>query len=100
MENRLHISLYTLFQVQLSGEIRVVHGAGYGSRWASNSHYDGTQLAGYFDMGLTCSHRFVMKHGELSLRGDIKNILNQQYEIVGNYPMPGVSYQFVVNYKF
>lgn len=78
----------------------VVHGVGYGSRWASNSHYDGTRLDGYFDMGLTCSHRFVMKHGEFSLRGDIKNILNQQYEIVGNYPMPGVSYQFVVNYKF
>lgn len=78
----------------------VVHGEGCSSRWATNSHYEGTQLKGYWDMGLTLSRAFQLCHGQVLLRGDIKNLLDQQYEIVGNYPMPGISYQFAINYKF
>ena len=78
----------------------VMHGAGCSSRWATNSHYEGTQLKAYWDMGLTFSRVFQLRSGQMLLRGDIKNLLNQQYEIVGNYPMPGISYQFTINYKF
>lgn len=78
----------------------VMHGIGCSSRWATNSHYEGTQLKAYWDMGLTFSRAFQLRSGQILLRGDIKNLLNQQYEIVGNYPMPGISYQFTINYKF
>ena len=51
-------------------------------------------------MGLTLSRAFQLCRGQVLLRGDIKNLLDQQYEIVGNYPMPGISYKFAINYKF
>ena len=78
----------------------VVHGTGVSSRWPNNEHHKGTKLDGYWDMGLTFSRSFPIYKGVLFLRGDVKNLLNRQYEIVGNYPMPGISYQLAISYNF
>ena len=32
--------------------------------------------------------------------GDLKNLLNRQYEIVASYPMPGISWQMTIGYEF
>ena len=70
------------------------------SRWPNNEHYQGTMLPGYTTIGLTAYRSFnVWKH-DLYLRFDIKNLFNEQYEIVGNYPMPGRSWHFTIRYKF
>lgn len=73
-----------------------LHGAGMSSRWANNNHYEGTEVGGYWDMGLT-AYRTL---GHFELRGDIKNLLDKQYEIVGHYPMPGRSWQVSLKYSF
>lgn len=78
----------------------VVHGTGVSSRWPNNEHHKGTKLDGYWDMGLTFSRNLPIYKGVLFLRGDVKNLLNRQYEIVGNYPMPGISYQLAISYNF
>lgn len=77
-----------------------IHGTGTSSRWANNNHYDGTRVGGYWDMGVTAYRAFRLRHGGLRIRADVKNILGQQYEIVGNYPMPRRSWQMSVAYKF
>jgi outer membrane receptor protein involved in Fe transport len=52
-------------------------------------------------MGLTLYRDFrMMHHHTLGARFDLKNLTDRQYEIVGSYPMPGISYQFTLNYKF
>ncbi len=73
-----------------------LHGTGMSSRWANNNHYEGTEVDGYWDMGLTAYRTW----GHFELRGDIKNLLDKQYEIVGHYPMPGRSWQVSVKYSF
>lgn len=62
------------------------------SRWPNNEHYHGTLLPGYSNVGITLYRNISIKHCDLHLRFDLKNIFNEQYEIVGYYPMPGRSW--------
>ncbi len=73
-----------------------LHGAGVSSRWANNNHYEGTGIAGYWDLGLTAYRTFR----RWEVRADVKNLLDKQYEIVGHYPMPGISWQVSLKYSF
>lgn len=77
-----------------------IHGHGISSRYTTNEHYDGTKVAGYFETGITAYRNFSLWHGSLEARLDVKNLLDKQYCIVAKYPMPGISYQFSINYKF
>lgn len=76
-----------------------LHGSGVSSRWANNQHYEGTEIAGYWDMGLTAYHIFVLGEQQVEARLDVKNIFNEQYEIVRFYPMPGRSWLLSVKYQ-
>ncbi|MCE6982009.1 hypothetical protein EI534_32620 [Pseudomonas frederiksbergensis] len=75
-------------------------------RWANNEHYEGTEVEGYWDMGLTLYRQLDDLHlfGK-SLRGgkvrmDVKNLLAKQYELVGHYPMPRRSWMLSIGYNF
>lgn len=76
-----------------------VHCSAVSSRWANNQHYEGTEIDGYWDMGLTLYRTFRWREQSLEARMDVKNILNMQYEIVRFYPMPGRSWQVSVKYQ-
>lgn len=77
-----------------------LHGTGMSSRSANNEHYEDSNIPGFFDTGITLFRSFKVLKNEITLKGDIKNLFNKQYEIVKAYPMPGISYQFSINYKF
>lgn len=76
-----------------------VHGAGMSSRWSNNNHYEGTRIAGYWETGLTLWHQFTIKRSRLTARLDLQNVLDQQYEIVSHYPMPGINWRATVSYE-
>lgn len=73
-----------------------LHGQGMSSRWANNNHYEGTRVSGFFDWGFTLYRSL----GRWTLRGDVKNLLAKQYEIIGHYPMPRRSWQLSLAYAF
>jgi len=83
-----------------------LHGQGMSKRWANNEHYEGTEVDGYWDMGLTLYRQLdgLTLLGK-SLRGvkvrmDVKNLLSEQYELVGHYPMPRCSWMLSIGYNF
>ena len=76
-----------------------LHGSGISSRWANNQHYEGTEIAGYWEMGLTLYRNFRWKEQCWEARMDLKNMFNKQYEIVRYYPMPGRSWQVSLKYE-
>lgn len=76
------------------------HGTGTSLRYSNNEHYEDSEIEGYLEFGVTAYRKFRLRNKELSIRGDIKNIFNKQYELVKAYPMPGISYQISINYKF
>jgi outer membrane receptor protein involved in Fe transport len=76
-----------------------LHALGVSSRWANNEHYEGTRIDGYSEFGLCLWREFHWGDNVLTGRFDLKNLFDEQYEIVRNYPMPGRSYQLTINYK-
>ena len=76
-----------------------LHGAGISKRWSTNEHYEETDVAGYMDWGVSAYRQFLWGKHPITVRGDVKNLFNQQYSIVAGYPMPGISYQITVNFK-
>lgn len=77
-----------------------VHGYAVSKRHANNNHYDGTDIAGYAELGISAYRDITIGACTLTVRADVKNLLDKQYEIVARYPMPGRSYQLSINYKF
>lgn len=75
------------------------HGSGVSKRYANNEHYEGTDVDGYVEFGLTATRRLTLGRHRIELRADVKNIFDSQYEVVALYPMPGRSYQITLNYK-
>lgn len=80
--------------VNLSGNLVVVS-----SRWPNNEHYRGTMLRGYRTVGLTLYRTLSFHRHYVHVRFDLKNLFNQQYEVIGHYPMPGRSWMLTVRYK-
>ena len=81
--------------VNLSTHLTVV-----GECWTTNAHLEGTCVDGYYELGATAWRQFHLKKHLFELRLDLKNLTDQQYEIVKSYPMPGRSFQLSLNYKF
>lgn len=75
------------------------NGVAVSSRWPNNEHHQGTMLKGYSELGLTLYRDISWGKNPLSLRLDLKNLLNTQYEIVGYYPMPGRSWMVTASKK-
>lgn len=94
---------------ELSGSIAVgwenpwasvaLHGSGISRRWTNNQHTEGSRVDGYWDMGLTVWHVFHWGQQQLEARVDVKNLFDEQYEIVRFYPMPGRSWQVSMKYQ-
>jgi outer membrane receptor protein involved in Fe transport len=76
-----------------------VHGHGISSRWPNNDHYAGTLIKGYKEFGVTAYRAFSWGRHRMEGRVDVKNLLDEQYELVGHYPMPGRSWQISILYK-
>mgnify|MGYP000506120985 CR=1 FL=1 len=38
--------------------------------------------------------------GDLKLTLEVNNLLNQQYEVVTCYPMPGTNFKLIAQYNF
>lgn len=83
-----------------------LHGQGMSQRWANNEHYEGTEVDGYWDMGLTLYRQLddLRLWGKqlrgVKIRMDVKNLLAKQYELVGHYPMPRRSWTLSIGYSF
>ncbi|MDD4535289.1 MAG: TonB-dependent receptor plug domain-containing protein [Prevotella sp.] len=66
---------------------------GMGERWTTNEHAPGTCIDGYTELGVSAYRTFKCNKCHVTVRGGVQNVLNKQYEIVANYPMPGRSWK-------
>ncbi len=71
-----------------------------GERYSLQQNTYEYRLDSYWEHNITLSHEFVMKTCRLNLQGSIKNLTNEQYEIVKYYPMPGRSWVLTGTFSF
>ncbi len=74
---------------------------GCSNRYSLTQNIPANEVAGYTDHGITFSHDFKFrKESVLSLKLELLNIANKNYEIIRNYPMQGFGMRFKVVYGF
>ncbi|MBQ0089324.1 MAG: TonB-dependent receptor [Prevotellaceae bacterium] len=73
---------------------------GNSERYSIIEHSDGTRMSGHAEWNFSLWKTYKIKNNEITLKGDLKNVLNRQYEVIAGYPMPGRVYLLSTNIKF
>lgn len=76
------------------------HATGVSKRYVASENRPSNEMKGYIEYGLSLYRNFKIKKLTYSLRGDIINLGNKQYDIVKSYPMPGRSYKLTCSINF
>lgn len=72
---------------------------GVGERYTTSNNVEGTRMDPYFELSASVWRKFKLRKCALTLRLDAVNFLNEQYEIVAKYPMPGRSWRATIKFE-
>ncbi|MFV0554398.1 MAG: TonB-dependent receptor [Mangrovibacterium sp.] len=68
-----------------------------GERYESQANIAENYALPWYTSDFSISKMFAWHSKEFRLTGEVNNIFNQQYEVVQNYPMPGINFKFILN---
>ncbi len=71
-----------------------------GTMRSNTNTWEGDQVDGNLLVDINGGYRFNTKFANIKLTGRVENLLDESYEIVRFYPMPGRAYYFGVNVIF
>ena len=71
-----------------------------GERYHNSSNIIENHEQPWYTHDLTLSKVFkIRKIGNLRIAAEVNNLLNQQYDVVYNYPMPGRNYKLILKFE-
>lgn len=68
-----------------------------GERYESQANILENYSPAWYTHDLSVSRSLKIKNLDFRLTGEVNNVLNQQYEVVQCYPMPGTNVKFIIN---
>lgn len=71
-----------------------------GERYSSQANIPVNYQQSWYTSDFSVARRIPLGIGEFKATLEINNILNQQYEVVSCYPMPGRNFKFILQYSF
>lgn len=71
-----------------------------GNRYSQQQNTEAYKVKGYADLGVTFSRKFYLDRGTISVKLQILNVFDKQYEVVKNYPMMGRNFRIGAMYQF
>lgn len=71
-----------------------------GERYASSANIPVNYQLPWYTSDFSVSHNQPLKRGDLKVTFEVNNLLNQQYEVVACYPMPGINFKAIIKYSF
>lgn len=71
-----------------------------GERYSSQANLPVNYQPSWYTSDFSVAKRQQIRSHELKLTLEVNNLLNQQYEVVSCYPMPGINFKFIVQYTF
>ncbi|MBR4755620.1 MAG: TonB-dependent receptor, partial [Bacteroidales bacterium] len=85
---------------ELSGWRLDLTGFVTGERFTTSANLPAYRLSPWATLDAALSKSASMPSGSLHLKLSLNNLLDEQYEIVDNYPMPGFNAFLTVGYEF
>lgn len=71
-----------------------------GKRYSQGQNIEGNRLDNYSDHSISANKSFKMRNTIASLHLEVLNLMDKNYEIVKNFPMPGRSVRVSVGIKY
>ncbi len=68
-----------------------------GERYSSEANIPENYSLAWYTSDISLTKTFSIKGVDLRTTAEVNNILNQQYEVVQWYPMPGINFNFKIN---
>jgi len=70
-----------------------------GARYSSSANIRENYLQPWYTHDLSLGKEFCFKKWKFSVLAEVNNLLNQQFEVVDNFPMPGTNFRVVLLFK-
>lgn len=70
-----------------------------GERYNQKANIAVNYVEPWYTHDLALHYLLKLKAKEIRLSMEVNNLLNQYYDVVANFPMPGRSYRFSINYR-
>lgn len=69
-----------------------------GERYESSANIPENHALAWYTSDLALSKDFRLRHSQLRASVEVNNLLNQQYEVVQCYPMPGTNVKIIISW--
>lgn len=71
-----------------------------GERYSQQQNITANHMQPWYTHDISLTKEFKLKRGG-ALKGtfEVNNFLNQAYDVIQNYPMPGINYRFTISYE-
>ena len=69
-----------------------------GERYESSANIPENHALAWYTSDLSLSKRFHLRRSQLRASVEVNNLLNQQYEVVQCYPMPGTNVKLIISW--
>lgn len=70
-----------------------------GERYHNSSNIRANYEQPWYTHDLSSSYRFKFNNMQLTATLEVNNLLNQYYDVIMNYPMPGRNYKFILKFE-
>jgi outer membrane receptor protein involved in Fe transport len=67
-----------------------------GERYDSRANIPVNHVQPWYTHDISLMKSFLWKNREMKLTAEVNNLLNQPYEVVRCYPMPGINFKFII----
>ena len=71
-----------------------------GERWNAQVNNDYNYMQPWYTSDFSASYRFKLMGCEMKALAEVNNLLDQQYDVIANYPMPGRNFCVGVEARF
>ncbi|EHQ30520.1 TonB-dependent receptor [Mucilaginibacter paludis DSM 18603] len=71
-----------------------------GYRYDQKANIPANYLQPWYTHDLSASYTAPVKHHQVKFSVEVNNLLNQYYEVITNFPMPGRAYRFSISYTY
>ena len=69
-----------------------------GERYHTSANIRANHEQPWYTHDLSASYLFKVGNARLKVTAEVNNLLNQSYDVIQNYPMPGRNYKLIVRF--
>lgn len=70
-----------------------------GERYNGNENIQANYMDPWYTSDLSLAYHLMWKKRVIKINAEVNNLFNQHYDVVRNFPMPGISFRFNLNVK-